>query len=270
MPFIWVICFLVFTPAFCTSGVLSVVPSGEITISSLSIGKVADFRKAFGSGIEISNTFPDPVQVQAWVSLDGLPFDTGYKSVPDKGWISIDKQYFFLQPGEKASENFFIRIPDDSQYLGQKYHFKLNLSAMNAALPETVSVLVNIEINRFRINVFDLIDEMNIHPDFEILPEQASARVSAGKPRKMVFQLRNRSEQKYMFRLKADNYLSFENDTVTVPAGQARDFYAVLLIPDNPANLNRQFNLRLSAEISGQEPVQKKYAGIAVRTEEEK
>ena len=46
----------------------------------------------------------------------------GFEAIPDLGWIKLDKAEFTgIKPGEAATTDVIISIPDDRQYQGKKY-----------------------------------------------------------------------------------------------------------------------------------------------------
>jgi hypothetical protein len=95
---------------------------GEVVIENLQIGQTYNLRQLANLSLTVTNTSDYGVDLRMDILLpDGSELKHGAVPIPDTSWIKLSQNLFKLNPYEKASSDIIISIPDDEQYLGEKY-----------------------------------------------------------------------------------------------------------------------------------------------------
>jgi len=100
---------------------------GEVKLSNLEIGKIYSIKKKTNIYLSVVNrsSCPLDLKIDAVVPAPGS-LKPGYEPIPDKSWITFEKDYFAdVQPGGGAATDAIIHIPDNEIYCGKKYQAAL-------------------------------------------------------------------------------------------------------------------------------------------------
>lgn len=110
------------------SGKLSLMTAiGEVKLYKLEIGKIYSIKKKTNLYLSVVNRSSCPLDLKIDVVIPASgSLKPGYEPIPEKSWITFEKDYFpDVQPGEGAATDAIIHIPDNEIYCGKKYQATL-------------------------------------------------------------------------------------------------------------------------------------------------
>jgi hypothetical protein len=97
-------------------------PLGEVVIENLQVGKSYDLKALANLNLVVTNTSEFAVDLKMEILRpDDGELKLGALPIPDIAWAKVSDNSFTLPPGDKATSNIMLSIPDDDQYLGKKY-----------------------------------------------------------------------------------------------------------------------------------------------------
>lgn len=95
---------------------------GEVVIENLQIGQTYNLKQLANLRLIVTNTSDYSVDLRMDVLLpDSVELKNGAEPIPNISWVKLSQNLFKLDPNEKASSDIILSIPDDDQYLGEKY-----------------------------------------------------------------------------------------------------------------------------------------------------
>lgn len=99
----------------------------EVSLENLETGKSYSTKDKASLPLVVVNTGKEPVDLKVELLFpEESELKTGYEPVPDLNWISLEKYEFSdIEPGEAATTDVLISIPDDERFRGKKYQLFL-------------------------------------------------------------------------------------------------------------------------------------------------
>jgi len=96
---------------------------GKVDLGNVPMDTEYSMRKdaKFPLVVESKNDYGIQLKVEVVKPLPG-EVQEGYEAIPDAGWITLEKDFFTLEPFGKAETDIKIKIPKDKKYAGKKYH----------------------------------------------------------------------------------------------------------------------------------------------------
>lgn len=97
-------------------------PFGEVVIKGLSPGKTYSIQELAGIPLIVTNRGKEKIKLKI-VPL--LPREEelkeGYMAFPDPGWIRLEREEFWLEPGEEVRTDVFISLPGGKKIEGKNF-----------------------------------------------------------------------------------------------------------------------------------------------------
>lgn len=99
---------------------------GEVKLENLKIGEEYSMEEAAEFPLVVLNTSDGIIELKVEVLYpkEG-ELKEGFEPIPDISWISLEEDYFILNPNEEARTDVVVNIPDDEEYIGRKYQVYL-------------------------------------------------------------------------------------------------------------------------------------------------
>jgi hypothetical protein len=265
------ILFILITAGSIIAGGLS-TQLGEVVIENLQVGQQYNLRELANLRLPVTNKS----DVDVYLKLDVIvPEESELRHnaipVPNKTWIELSDSLFELEAGGTAESDILIRIPNDDQYLGQKFQVMIwshtipgENASMFLACGLKSRIIFTTDTVRAEINESAAI--MSAAPSFQLDPvELTIENLPAGERYEFEsntgtqLKITNTSKVKHTFRvmsktsnnsesllpsgyLDAPNasYLSFSQDEFTLEPGQTQKVNAYLSFPaDSEFNGNK-------------------------------
>jgi hypothetical protein len=121
LPYILLLSILVCTQSAEAGGLSTTF--GEVVIENLKIGQTYSVRQLANIPLTVLNMADRSVKLKMDVLRpQESELKKGYEPIPDTSWVSLEQDFFTIEPKGKAATDVFISIPDDERYLGRKYH----------------------------------------------------------------------------------------------------------------------------------------------------
>lgn len=99
-------------------------PTASIYLSNLKIGQSYSLQKLAGFKFKVSYRGKKTARVK--IHLSKPKKNRGqYYPIPNLDWIKLERNDFRLEPGETASTDIIVSIPDDENHLGKNYYVEL-------------------------------------------------------------------------------------------------------------------------------------------------
>ena len=267
--------FALISPAYAIGNLTGIA---RINITGATIGKSYSMNELAGSYYEVTSYLKDTlrIEMEAVVPVKSQLVSDDFEPIPDIFWIKLEEREFTLNYGEKAVTDIMFTIPDDPKYLGKKFQF--NISGRLAGSPYrtafTTKVLLSISPSRF--SVPRLIKELGMDKlEFDLAPRAYSAsgiplgeKIDLSGLTGESFEISNNSDQKYAFKITADDFLFSDESEIVLGPRERKIFHPYVLIPDEKSHRAREFIFTLKAEAIGQLPEQSRSSTITVRTKE--
>lgn len=96
---------------------------GKVILENVPLGETYSMRKDSNFPLIVKNESPGQIKLKLEVLIpEESEVQEGYEAIPDKGWITLEKDMFTVEPGGEAETDVVIRVPDDEEYLGRKFH----------------------------------------------------------------------------------------------------------------------------------------------------
>ncbi|MFH2138359.1 MAG: hypothetical protein ABII88_07595 [Candidatus Omnitrophota bacterium] len=96
---------------------------GEVIVNNLEPGNTYDLNEIAGSTFKITNNFDKEITIKLEVLRPiEEELKPGYEPIENTSWVQIEEEAK-INAGEYKVIPIKISIPDDSKYLGKKYHF---------------------------------------------------------------------------------------------------------------------------------------------------
>jgi len=121
LPYIILLLLLVYMQSAEAGGLSTTF--GEVIIENLKIGQTYSVRQLANIPLTVLNRGDRSVQLKMDILRpQESELKKGYEPIPDTSWVSLEQNFFVIEPKGKAETDVFISIPDDERYLGGKYH----------------------------------------------------------------------------------------------------------------------------------------------------
>jgi hypothetical protein len=268
----------------------------EIEMENVKPGSVINLREIRGVPYVVINGSDHTVDVQVVTEVP-VPgpgqAKVDYEPVPNPDWLRVVPNQFKLGPGDLASAEVILAVPDDPTLVGR--HFQVNIHAradgqgmfapaVNNYIRFTVGGLgpqsAKKEKKRVVLGALDL----DITPPVIRLEKVPLGQSLAVKDLKGIqLKLTNRGNDKVKLKLKSakmennqreagwdtpdPTWLTIKPSVVKIKPDQVKATNVTLTIPDTPENKGRKFMFLIQAELAGMDFPLDIYSRVFVTTE---
>ena len=96
---------------------------GKVILENIPMGRVYSMRQDAKFPLVIRNDSDQQSNLKLQV-LVPKPNEVqeGYEAIPDKSWISLEKDAMAIEPQGEGETDVVIHIPDNEKYQGRKFH----------------------------------------------------------------------------------------------------------------------------------------------------
>lgn len=98
---------------------------GAIELENLKIGQSYSLRSVLGYPFNATYRGGSMAELDIKISVPSKNSPDGFEPLNDTSWIRIEKDKFALDPGQTAETDIYINIPNDQQYMGKRYYFRI-------------------------------------------------------------------------------------------------------------------------------------------------
>ncbi|MFH0778022.1 MAG: hypothetical protein V2A71_05250 [Candidatus Eisenbacteria bacterium] len=95
---------------------------GEVLITGLGLGERYSLKELANIPLSVVNRGEDSVLVKVHVLVpDSVELRREAEPIPSVDWISLEKDSLILAPGQMATADVFIEIPNDTTFAARKF-----------------------------------------------------------------------------------------------------------------------------------------------------
>lgn len=273
---------------------------GEVLVENLKIGQTYNLRELVNLPLRIVNSSEFPVNIQMEVNVPREhELKEGYAAIGDAAWIKIGKD---LHPNinsqEFAESDIIISIPDDKKLLGRKFQAYIYSHTVGSKRFLEFGLRSRILMT---ISPTELTDEdkRNLasrksvaNLSFEFIPTRLEIgdvpigrKFNLKNEKKRILKIINNSEEDVTYLLRSvpiketnlpipsnvlpppsSKNLTFEKDTIVVPAGEIVDVPLIFDFPKDESLKGKTFVFFVEAIPQGYETKVSVYGRIHVTT----
>lgn len=268
---------------------------GEIVVQELRIGYPFSLKERAQFPYIITNAGSKPIEVKIEVKP---PLESkvkkGYEPIPDVSWISLEKDFFVINPHEQVSLDIVFNIPKDEKLIGKKYQVSL--------FPYTIEGIIQVQVESNIL--FTISKETNPYPTF-LGPEGVKGtatfdldplefnleniplgkKIDIAKVLGKSLKITNTSDRERTFYMNAKpfagfhagikqgytdtpdpNFLSFEPGMITIKPKESAQVKLFLQIPKDKKYKGKKYGFLIPVVLGEQEVPMVKYAYLYVTT----
>ncbi|MBK8870484.1 MAG: hypothetical protein IPN19_05435 [Elusimicrobia bacterium] len=102
----------------------------ELHVENLRLGRVySGTRDILGEPYRVQNNTDGPLNFTMVLRIPSpSELKPGFEPIPDASWITFEKIFFTVQPGESGGTDFYISVPTNSAHVGKKYQVQLGVN----------------------------------------------------------------------------------------------------------------------------------------------
>jgi hypothetical protein len=202
---------------------------GEVVIENLQVGQTYNLKQLANLRLTVTNNCDDSVALKMDILLpDSSQLKGGAKRLPDTSWVRLSQNTFVLGPSEKASSDIILSIPDDDQFLGQKYQVAVwshTVGLAGHAMPLGLGLesRVIFTTDTVRAAKGEIVKSSDASVDLALMPEaiflddvQLGATYDLELGKGLALSITNRSDKAQTFRLRS---LKVSNSATTLTEG---------------------------------------------------
>lgn len=202
---------------------------GEVVIENLQVGQTYNLKQLANLRLTVTNDCDDTVALKMDILLpDSSQLKGGAKRLPDTSWVRLSQDSFILGPSEKASSDIVLSIPNDDQFLGQKFQVAIwshtvNFGSKGMLIGYGLESRVIFTTDTVRAKKGEFVKSSNASVDLALEPEAiylddvelgTTYDLEIGK--RQVLSITNRSDKAQTFRLQS---LKVSNSATTLTEG---------------------------------------------------
>lgn len=268
---------------------------GEVVINKLQIGQAYSTKKESNMLFSLTNTDSRETRVKVDVMPPTGKIKEGYEAIPDTSWVSLDKDYFIIKPGETVTTDVKISVPDNERYLGKKYQVYI--------FSYTIEVKGFVGVGLKSRLLLEISAVETLTPEQALAKRKANLRlklqpneihltnVNVGKKyniEKLIdktFELVNQTDKKYTYQIKSIKveesrfkshpdyedcpdpaFLMFKKDEIRVPAKSSRKVKAYIKFPKEEEYMGKKYMFVVYTEIVGDKQTKGIYNRLYITT----
>ena len=96
---------------------------GKVIMEKIPMGRDYSMRKDAKFPLVIENKSDKEMEVKLEVLIPKVgEIQEGYEAIPDANWIALEKDALVIEPNGKSETDVIIRVPDNKEYLGRRFH----------------------------------------------------------------------------------------------------------------------------------------------------